>query len=403
MTARRPLVRLLGAVTGAVALTVTLCMSPAAAAPPPGKGTPITVMTRNVYLGGDITRPLRPAPPGVPADIALANQNAELRRIVDLTDFPSRARLLAREIKDTKPDMIGLQEVATWRSGPLELPPVTDGEGRVIPNATTVDYDFLQLLLGELRRAGERYEVVNVQAQSDVEGPAFFGPNPFAEDAGAADYRLTMHDVLLKRASGKVKVEASGGAQYQAVLPFELGGMKYEFIRGYNWADVRLGAKRVRVINTHLESQLSSFAMLQARELVATKVLPATTPVIVLCDCNSDPLDASTKPGEPIPGIRHQDPYLFLTGALDVTPVLHDAWITSGTRDPGFTSGLNETVDEPAPASFTHRIDLVLTRAVDGSAIPADKAVIVGRDPANRTADGLWPSDHAGVVVRLRP
>lgn len=397
MTARRPLFRLLGAVTGALALTATLCTSPAAAAPPPGKGTPITVMTRNVYLGGDITRPLRPAPPGVPAQIALANQNAELRRIVDLTDFPSRARLLAQEVKDTKPDMIGLQEVATWRSGPFEPNPAVDAQGRVIPNAETVDYDFLKILLAELRRAGQRYEVVHVQAQSDVEGAAFFGFDPSAPGAGAADYRLTMHDVLLKRASSRVKVEASGGAQYQAVLPFELGGLRYEFIRGYNWADVRVGAKRVRVLNTHLESQLSSFAMWQAQELVATKVLPANRPVIVLCDCNSDPLDSSTKPGEPIPGIRHQDPYLFLTSVMD------DAWLASGTSDPGFTSGLNETVDEPAPASFTHRIDLVLTRGVDGAPIPADKPVVVGADPANRTASGLWPSDHAGVVVRLRP
>jgi hypothetical protein len=394
MRLRHPLVRCAAALVGAVAMTATLTALPASAAPKPGTGTPITVMTRNVYLGGDITRPLRTPLPGLTADLSLLQQNFELRRIVDRTDFPARATLIANEVKATKPDMIGLQEVATWRSGAFNSNPPVDAQNRVVPTATTVDYDFLAILLAALRRAGEHYEVVNAQAMSDVEGPAM---NVLAGGTGAANYRLTMHDVLLKRASSQIKVEASGGQQYGAVLPFDLAGKRYEFIRGYNWADVRVGAKQVRVINTHLESQLSSFAMWQAQELVATRILPAGRPVIMLCDCNSDPLNTTTKVGEPIPGIKHQDPYLFLRQHLD------DAWLRSGTSDPGFTSGLNETVDEPAPASFTHRIDLVLTRSTVAEPMPADKPLIVGADPANRTAGGLWPSDHAGVVVRVRP
>ncbi len=116
-----------------------------------------------------MTRPLRPAPAGVPAGVALANQNWELRQVVGRTDFPARARLLAREVADTKPDIIGLQEVATWRRGPLEIDPPTDAQNRVIPNAATVDYGLLATLLAELRRAGQRYDVVHVQAESDME------------------------------------------------------------------------------------------------------------------------------------------------------------------------------------------------------------------------------------------
>jgi hypothetical protein len=355
---------------------------------------PMTVMTRNVYLGADITRPLRPAPEGTSGAVWFANQNYEMRQIVDQTDFTERAHLLAKEIADTQPDLVGLQEVAMWRSGPVELPPPTDEDGRVIPNATEVDYDFLALLRDALVEAGEPYELVHSQVQSDVEGPAWQGPDPFAEGADARDYRLTMRDVILKRFWSPVVVEAAGGDNYEAVLPFEVEGYKYEFVRGYNWADVTVGDEQVRVINTHLESQLSSFAMWQAQELVQTQVLPSERQVVVLCDCNSDPLNDTTKPGEPIEGIKHQDPYFFLREHLN------DAWLDTGTALPGFTSGLNETVDEPAPASFTHRIDLVLTRAVGG---PVDRERIVGDDPANRSATGLWPSDHAGVVVRLHP
>ena len=60
-------------------------------------------------------------------------------------------------------------------------------------------------------------------------------------------------------------------------------------------------------------------------------------------------------------------------------------------------------MNDPDTRRIDHRIDLVLARTVDGAPMPADKGRIVGVDPANRSAAGLWPSDHAGVVLRLRP
>ena len=53
--------------------------------------------------------------------VALANATHVTRAIVDDTDFTVRAGLLADEIAATEPDLIGLQEVAWWRHGPLEL------------------------------------------------------------------------------------------------------------------------------------------------------------------------------------------------------------------------------------------------------------------------------------------
>ena len=64
---------------------------------------------------------------------------------------------------------------------------------------------------------------------------------------------------------------------------------------------------------------------------------------------------------------------------------------------------MSEFVNDPDTSDIDHRIDLVLARGADGQALPADQGRIVGIDPANRTATGLWPSDHAGVVLRLRP
>ena len=97
--------------------------------------------------------------------------------IVEQTNFPARAKLLAKEIKSTKPDLIGLQEVALWRKGP---------KGNPAP-ATGVAFDFLKLLRKEIKARGLKYSVGSVQQEADVEGPT----------TSDGDVRLTMRDVIL--------------------------------------------------------------------------------------------------------------------------------------------------------------------------------------------------------------
>jgi hypothetical protein len=58
--------------------------------------------------------------------VALANATHVSRAIVDQTNFPVRSKLLAAEIAETSPDLVGLQEVALWRSGPLQLTPAAE-------------------------------------------------------------------------------------------------------------------------------------------------------------------------------------------------------------------------------------------------------------------------------------
>ena len=385
MDSRRGRGRWIVAILAAL-LAIAGMAGPAGAAAPSGGGKPLTVMTRNVYLGGDIGRPLR-AVEGLPPEeqpAAFVEANTTLRAIVDQTNFPLRARQLAREIAARDPDLVGLQEVALWRRGPLDGNP-----------ATTVDYDFLQTLLDAAGDLGEKYEVVHVQEASDVAGPAVV-------DGALQNVRLTMRDVILKRAHNGVKVLDSGGDQYDARIPLTIAGQSFAFIRGYNWADVRAGSRTLRFINTHLESQLSDVAFAQATELLA-RPAATTTPVVVACDCNSDPLDDSVKPGEVH---AHRDPYLLLTGTGGFT----DAWLRFAPAEQGWTAGLSELVNdtpEEAAVRFDHRIDMVLVRRPDGAPVRVDKGWIVGRDPDERTPatpiGRLWPSDHAGVVIRLRP
>ena len=350
------------------------------------QGKPITVMTRNLYLGGDITRPLAAlaAPPDRQAEVFVA-ANSTLRAIVDQTNFPLRAKQLAREIDQRRPDLIGLQEVALWRHGPLDGSP-----------AETVDYDFLQILQDELNALGEDYHVAHVQQESDVAGPAVLG-------GSLQNVRLTMRDVVLERAHNGVKVLDATGANYAARIPLSIAGQRLEFIRGYDVVDVKVGGQRLRFVNTHLESQSSDVAYAQAQELLAGPAAPSGTPTIVVCDCNSDPLDTSVKPGETH---AHQDPYLLIVGSGGFA----DEWLRFAPAEQGFTSGLSELVnDTPAEAAvrFDHRIDMVFGRRADGSPMPVDYGWTTGKDPNERTPatpiGRLWPSDHAGVAIRLRP
>ncbi|HET6165639.1 MAG TPA: hypothetical protein VFE07_02320 [Marmoricola sp.] len=386
------------AVTSVIAMGLVLMAAPltsASAAAKPGK--PVTVMTRNLYLGADINRPIRAAlttqaQGGTPQQIvvALANATHATRAIVDQTNFPVRSGLLADEIARTQPDLVGLQEVALWRHGPLQLDQIG------VANAPIVDYDFLQLLLDSLAARGEQYVPVSVGTRADVEAPSFSG-SPFDGTIGpdARDIRLTMRDVVLMRVEDGLSVSATGNHLYTHNLAIPMLGVTFQFDRGYQWADVRAGATQFRFINTHLESESSDLALAQASELLANAPAADRTNVFV-CDCNSDPLNDSVKPADHVP---HKAPYDLITGPGGFT----DEWLQWAPAEEGWTSGLSELVNDPTSDGFDHRIDMVFGRTASGAGLDVDRGEVTGTDVTDRDPlTGLWPSDHGGVVLRLR-
>jgi endonuclease/exonuclease/phosphatase family metal-dependent hydrolase len=385
----------------ALAATLSLALAPlatgaAGAKQPPGK--PVTVMTRNLYLGADINRPVTAARTAqaqgkTPQEIlvALANATHVTRDIVDQTNFPVRAGLLADEIARTEPDLIGLQEVAWWRHGPLQLNLVG------VSNAETTDYDFLQILLDALAARGEDYQAVSVGSRADVESPSFTG-SPFDGTMGAdaRDIRLTMRDVILMHVEdGLIVAPVRGDTVYAHNLAVQVAGVTLRFDRGYQWVDVRAGATSFRFVNTHLEAFSSDLALAQAAELLAAAPATDRTTVFV-CDCNSDPLNNSIKPIDHVP---HSAPYDLITGTGGFT----DEWLQFAPAELGWTSGLSELVNDATAAGFTHRIDMVFGRTAGGGALVVDRGEVTGTDVADRDpGTGLWPSDHGGVVLRLR-
>ena len=355
----------------------------------------LKVMTRNLYLGTDINRPIA-AVQGktTPQEIldALGNATDEARDIVDKTDFGTRSRLLAKEIAAKQPDLVGLQEVAMWRSGPFEPLMATT------LNAETVDYDYLKMLLAALRAEGVRYQAVSVNWLADVEAPAFEGT--LADPTtlkNMRDVRMTMRDVILKRVGSGIKILKHREKRYAHNLEVTIAGKTLNFGRGYQWVDAQRGDQKFRFINTHLEAFSSDIAYKQAQQLLAGPG-DANKTTIIVCDCNSDPLNGSVKTalGDTQP---HWAPYWLITSQGG----FHDTWLQWKQPQYGWTSGLSELVDDETAAGFDHRIDMVFARTADGNRLRVVGGAVTGNTVAAKDpATGLWPSDHAGVVMRLR-
>jgi len=351
----------------------------------------LKVMSRNIYLGGDITRPIRAAldRTGQQGVLALGHANHELRQVVDRTDFGTRSRLLAEEIAAAQPDLVGLQEVALWRHGPMQL----DSVGP--PDATEVDYDFLAILLADLANRGVHYQTVHIQQESDVEAPAFTG-NPFSGTAGSAeDVRLTDRDVILVRSGAGIKIDGSGGGHYRPQFAVKLGDRTFPFLRGYSWADVDIGSTRMRFITTHLESQSSKLARAQAEELLNGPAADTGLSTIIVCDCNSNPSSPAENSAIPV---GSGDAYRMITNDRGFS----DLWLQQPDRGGGNTASLGELLNDKT-ADFERRIDLALARPAPDAQIVVSRVELTGDELSDRdAASKLWPSDHAGVVVELR-
>ena len=349
-----------------------------------GKGSVVNTMTRNLYLGADLT-------PAIAAKNTneFVEANGQILREVTANNFPVRAKGLAREILKKRPDLVGLQEVALWRVGPPSLEPLLGSGG---PTASTVRYDYLDLLLDQLNKGKKRYRVAVVQEEFDFEAPANEngapgdGPNGFVKDA-EINGRLTMRDVILVRRGAGVVTSRPRKGNFQNLLVVKVSGVEVKVARGWTAIDAKVrGSKKFRFVNTHLEAfddetQVPSIRALQAGELVAPGG-PATTklPVILLGDLNSD--DDTVAAGD-----RQAYQALVKAGMRE-----------RSTDDPLSCCIKSSLLAEGAGGSiadFDHQVDHVMTR--DPKKVKLLGSSVTGRKPVN----GYWNSDHAGVFSSL--
>ena len=368
------------------ALVVALAMSLSAgtAAAKYGPGTQVNVMTRNLYLGADLT-------PAIAAKNTneFVQANGKILRDVTANNFPVRAKGLAQEILKKKPDLVGLQEVALWRTGPPSLEPLLSPAGAT---ATTIRYDYLAELLDRLNSGKKRYRVAVVQQEFDFEAPADEngvagdGPNGFIKDA-EINGRLTMRDVILVRLGAGVVTSHPQKGNFASMLTVQLSGVEVKVLRGWTALDAKVrGSKKFRFVNTHLEAfddstQVPSIRAQQAAELVAPGG-PATTglPVVLLGDLNSD--DDTVEGGD-----RQAYQTLVKAGMRERS--------TNKPLGCCLKSSLLAVGAGGSVADFDHQVDHVMTR--DPKQVKLITSAVTGRQPVN----GFWDSDHAGLFSSL--
>jgi endonuclease/exonuclease/phosphatase family metal-dependent hydrolase len=396
------------------ALVLALLPGVADAAKGKKKGHQITVMTRNLYLGADLTPALQA--PGIGEAIAAGGQ---IVNQVHATKFPSiRAASLAAEIKKRKPDIVGLQEASWWRTGPVNLDPnvVTN------PTASTTDPlggDFITELLNQLnkgkgkkkgkgstvaakkgkkKKGGVRYVLAVVKTEFDAELPVDDDPNG-GEPLFGADHneRLTMRDAILVRKGVGIKFKNPTSGTFNTLLRVQLAGfLNIDVTRGWTAIDVKARGRSFHFVNTHLEAfdsqgsnqtnQGTTLGRGDVRAAQASQLVgpggPAnsTRPVILLGDMNSD--DDTVQPN----GDRNA--YAALTaGGFTERSTANP--LSCCLNDPFLVGGPNSIND------FDHQVDHVLTNT---GKIRFVKGFVDGRAPVN----GLFPSDHAAVTSVLK-
>lgn len=333
-----------------------------------------TVMTRNLYLGADLTPVLTALASG--DNNAIVGAATQTWAAVQATRPPERMAAIADEIAAAGPDMVGLQEVTRWTT--YTFNPQT--------GATTdpvVAYDFLALLLDALAARGVHYSAVEGAIANNFASP----PIPILADAAVptAAVQLADRDVILARDGVGVTNARTG--TYETIVSFPFNGTVLPVARGWGSVDVTTRRAHFRFVNSHLEAfgipgvDAEAVRVAQVDELLAAQAAVAAQsgalPMVYVGDYNSDAPDGAA--------------YTRLLAGVG-----QDAWTRSHPRDAGETCCFDPTLTDPTEP-LTTRIDLVLA----SPGVKAPRATVVGDEPGDRTASGLWPSDHAGVVARL--
>ncbi len=320
----------------------------------------VTIMTQNMDAGTDLGFALAlGVPEGV--DLTLAE--------IQASNIPQRADLIAAQIAVEKPDMVALQEVTLWRTGPT---PET---------ATHVLYDQLKLLLRALTRHRAPYDIVAVNTLTDLALPGSDGA-----------LRYTDRDVLLIRSDLRPPAFHLSDVHahiYDVALDFQ--GLIVT--QGWISADVHMGNKHFRLVNTHLESPIpgvpeaTAVQVAQVTELIHS-LRNLTVPIVLCGDFNSDANFGNGPDATPSVALIEAAGYA-------------DTWRIANPADPGPTWPLF-LEDQPPPDFFApfvpfERIDLFFSQ---GMQVISAKQVLAPAPPGTTPPYG---SDHVGLIATFQP
>lgn len=343
------------------------------------------VYTQNMFLGGD-TGPLFSldlTDPNAIGDVIAAT--AAFYGQVQASDIPGRAAAIADEIDGRRPHVVALQEAVGYAEGLLD--PASFAFTPTAPGP-----DLLGSLMVEIAARGLPYGVAVVQPTTSIALP--MGP-PDAQGFPA----LGVQDRVVMLVRDDVDDFGIGSGLYTARIP--LGPT--ELVRGWVRVTVEREGTPWHFVATHLETQgpsadhpIRQVHDGQALELRSAVLAGLDGNVVLMGDLNSD---AAADPSAPSWTATYG--HLVDAGFVDVWAVAAG----TATAD-GLTCCL-------APGrTLEERIDFVMIRSDAGTAGGDDDGdegehrgyyhmEVVGDEAADQIADGVWPSDHAGLSASV--
>jgi endonuclease/exonuclease/phosphatase family metal-dependent hydrolase len=314
-------------------------------------GERIRVATYNLYLGADLELLLLDGPTGDGPQSDPMAVFDEVRRQLEVTAFPRRVDALAAAVCQEAPDLLGLQEVCLWRA-----------DGQVL-------WDYQAELIAALARQGVGYEHV-------VDQRTFHGWG--AVPVGGRDVRLDLvgSNTVLRRSDSPVRVETTASGLYGNAFTVPASAFELEATLDRGWSAARCttaGGTSFAFVDTHTEAYDDAARDIQRDELLGSLTEQAET-VVIVGDFNAVP------------------------GSIGMPAGYVDAWIAAGNTSEGSEAATCGQAGDlrNEESTLRDRIDYVWVR---GARVVS--ATRIGARPEERTADGLWPSDHAGVVAEL--
>jgi len=241
-------------------------------------GTDVTVMTWNVDEGTDFTAITavltKTNPPATATDFE--NAVADTITEVQKSNPVLRAQLIATEIANANPDLVGLQEAAHWT--------VTAEPSAV----SIVDLDLLQLILGSPLNLGQQYTIVIAVPEFQIYVTGTFIVDGVTVNGSVG---FTDRDVILAATIWSLHWKSRpilGTTVPRSTAAFPPFLPATNITRGWAYVDAKLlNGTKLRFITTHLEDGTNStspiFALVQALQAVQLVGGPASTalPVII--------------------------------------------------------------------------------------------------------------------------
>jgi hypothetical protein len=216
------------------------------AAPAHADGS-VTVMTQNLYQGTEFAHfaALQGTTPGF--NEALAATTADYGTYL-ATRFKDRVKLIAANIAQNRPSLVGLQEVATWHIGevnfehPFALP-------------ATVSEDFTQELVAALAADGIQYAPVSRHDNNFTLAFPVFTPS------GLVSVGMVESGVILARTDlpkGQLKLSNPQSGTYNARIPAIPNTISpaepFVFTNSWQSIDAKVHGRAFRFITTHLDA-----------------------------------------------------------------------------------------------------------------------------------------------------